>query len=70
MGNFKKNRAVLYLLRTDIKAVAGQHSSPESRFANKTEIICMHKPEAHGPLRSLECTAMKAIFSQNTVNVA
>ena len=28
------------------------------------------KPEAHGPQRSPECTAMKAIFSQNTVNVA
>ena len=28
------------------------------------------KPEALGPRRSPECTAMKAIFSQNTVNVA
>ena len=28
------------------------------------------KTEAHGPQRSPECTAMKAIFSQNTVNVA
>ena len=28
------------------------------------------KPEAHGPQRSPECTAMTAIFSQNTVNVA
>ena len=28
------------------------------------------KPEAHGPQRSPECTAMKATFSQNTVNVA
>ena len=28
------------------------------------------KPEARGPQRSPECTAMKAIFSQNTVNVA
>ena len=28
------------------------------------------KPEAHGPQRSPEYTAMKAIFSQNTVNVA
>ena len=28
------------------------------------------KPEAHGPQRSPECTAMKAIFSQNIVNVA
>ena len=28
------------------------------------------KPEDHGPQRSPECTAMKAIFSQNTVNVA
>ena len=28
------------------------------------------KPEAHGPQHSLECIAMKAIFSQNTVNVA
>ena len=28
------------------------------------------KPEAHGPQRSPECTAMKAIFSQNTVTVA
>ena len=27
-------------------------------------------PEAHGPQRSPECTAMKAIFSQSTVNVA
>ena len=25
-------------------------------------------PEAHRPQRSPECTAMKAIFSQNTVN--
>ena len=25
--------------------------------------------EVHGPQRSPECTAMKAIFSQNTVNV-
>ena len=41
-------------------------------------IVCSHilagqynnKPEAHGPQRSPECTAMKAIFSQNTVNVA
>ena len=28
------------------------------------------KSEAHGPQRSPECTAMKAIFSQNTVNGA
>ena len=28
------------------------------------------KPEAHGPQRSPECTAMKVIFNQNTVNVA
>ena len=28
------------------------------------------QPEAHGPQRSPECTAMKAIFSQNTVIVA
>ena len=27
-------------------------------------------PEAHGQQRSPECTAIKAIFSQNTVNVA
>ena len=31
---------------------------------------CMQEPEAHGPQRSPACTAMKAIFSQNTVNVA
>ena len=30
----------------------------------------LEKPEAHGPQRSPECTAMKALFSQNTVNVA
>ena len=39
------------------------------------EITCMipillHKQEAHGPQRSPECAVMKAIFSQNTVNVA
>ena len=28
------------------------------------------KPEAHGQQRSPECTAMKAIFSQNSLNVA
>ena len=28
------------------------------------------KPETHGPQHSPECTAMKAIFSKNTVNVA
>ena len=28
------------------------------------------KPEAHGPQCSPECIAMKAMFSQNTVNVA
>ena len=30
----------------------------------------IQNPEAHGPQRSPECTAMKAIFSQNNVNVA
>ena len=30
------------------------------------KIIYLHKPEAHRPQRSPECTAMKAIFSQNT----
>ena len=30
----------------------------------------MDKPEAHRPQRSPECIAMKAIFSQNNVNVA
>ena len=34
------------------------------------KIYTFFKPEAHGPQRSPECTAMKAIFSQNTVNVA
>ena len=29
-----------------------------------------YKLEAHEPQCSAECTAMKAIFSQNTVNVA
>ena len=28
------------------------------------------KPEDHGPQRSPECTAMKVIFSQKTVNIA
>ena len=28
------------------------------------------QPKAHGPQRLTECTAMKAIFSQNIVNVA
>ena len=28
------------------------------------------QPEAHGPQRSPDCTAMKAIFSQDTVKVA
>ena len=28
------------------------------------------EPEAHWPQHSPECTAMKVIFSQNTVNVA
>ena len=32
--------------------------------------LIKYDPEAHGPQRSPECTAMKAIFSQNTVNVA
>ena len=36
-----------------------------------TLIICYKfKPEAHGPQHSPECTVLKAIFSQNTVNVA
>ena len=30
----------------------------------------MRKPEAHRPQLSPECTAMKAIFSKSTVNVA
>ena len=36
----------------------------------ETVIMSCTKPEAHGLQRSPECTAMKAIFSQNTVNVA
>ena len=34
------------------------------------QILIIKKPEAHGPQRLPECIAMKAIFSQNTVNVA
>ena len=37
-------------------------------FPNNT--ACFIKPEAHGPQRSPEYAAMKAIVSQNTVNVA
>ena len=33
-------------------------------------LILKAKPEAHGPQCSPECTAIKAIFSQNNVNVA
>ena len=44
---------------------------PEQIWINEVlQVGLILKPEAHGPQCSPECTAMKAIFSQNTVNVA
>ena len=47
-------------------------SQPEDRNIRDAHLP-LHKklkPEAHGSQRSPDYTAMKAIFSQNTVNVA
>ena len=46
------------------------HKLPEQLSYSQECNLNKLKPEAHGPQRSPECTAMKAIFSQNTVNVA
>ena len=55
----------------------GQTTRAGDKILMSTETSChfghllqVSKPEAHGPQRSPECTAMKATFSQNTVNVA
>ena len=39
-------------------------------ISGKKKTVHKAEPEANGPQRSHECTAMKAIFSQNTVDVA
>ena len=61
------------LMLLKLYAIYGPPADKKDLTAKSENLQMMHiltRPEAHGPQSSPECTAMKAIFSQNTINVA
>ena len=50
--------------------LCGQNLVSTEKACQFAHLLQVSKPETHGPQHSPECTVMKAIFSQNTVNVA
>ena len=70
-----KNKAIFGLGMPPVTGGKTGQMKTLNVFAKSDEIPSLpvqviKEPEAHGPQRSPECTAMQDIFSQNTVNVA